>query len=489
GVGFPANVTVTYRAAPGLPCVGLIEFTDNDGNRYFMGCDTLRLFQWQTNHWVDVSGADEFTGTEDDIFWMQPFENLLVLTNDVDPPKKYVPAGGLGTISDIDTDFDGDTVNDIEKAKIVLNHKGRLLYMNVQEKGVRYSHRVRRTQPNGPESFYDDLDYSDAPTGEAILSAGIVDDTVVCLCENNQTFVHRYRGDPKFLYDWVRISTEHGSAGIHSTVEVEGGLVVLSEFSIQTCDGRQLLPIDKSIPTWVRDFMDRTKLKNAVGVRYYEFDQVWMSLFKTGADQKSVLVIDLEKGAFSEYEFPYWVYGTARSDTLSTVVWDSLPMLPWDDPAFDIPWDAYAAGGESTVRSLFAGSRTGHVYLISRVLSDDDGNPIALEGVTQRLNPFTEQGMDASLGWVDFQLSRADGEVVTIKLYQNFQESEYLSVDVDLTGSGSARTVRRRVPSNTVAQFHSVSFHTMAPGFYVDSVELHCAPARAMQQTEVPVAV
>lgn len=487
GVAFPADIQSAWRSYEALPVTGLFEFTDNDGVRYFMATDTRRLFQWQTVHWVDVGAGDIFSGTEDDLVWFCPFENILVLTNNVDPPKKYTPAGGLGTVADMGTNFDGAPGNDIDKALIILNHKGRLLYINVEENGVRYSHRVRRTQPNNPEAFYDALDYSDAPTGEAILSAGIVSDTVVCLCENNQTYAHRYRGDPLFLYDWVQISRENGSTAVHTTISVEGGLVVLGEFALLSCDGRSLQRIDKAIPTWVRDNLDRNKLEPAFGARYWEFDQAWLSVFRTDEDHKSLLVLDMDKGAYAEFDFDFWVYATARSDTLSALVWDSLPALPWDDPEFDVPWDAYGDAAAVALRSMFAGSRDGIVYLISRNLTSDDNVPYEVSGVTQRLNPFIEQGSDVSLGWVDFQFTRHDGYTVTIDLYQDFEDtSPYESVSVDLTGSGAARTVRRRVPSNCVAQFHSIGFRTLAPGFCIDAIELYCAPARRMVETEVP---
>lgn len=487
GVAFPADISLAYRAArdpSNRPAVtGLFEFTDNDGNRFLVATTTKRLFVWQTTHFVDVTGTDVFTGTADDLFWFCPFENVLFLTNNVDRPKKYDPAGGVGTLTDAGTDFDG-AGNDIDAAKMILNHKGRLLYINVKEKGTRFSHRVRRTKPNNPEAFYNSLDYSDAPTGEAILSAGIVGDTVVCLCDNNQTYAHRYRGDPKFLYDWVQISREHGSQACFSTVPVEGGLFVLSETGITSCDGRSLERIDRTVPTWVLDNVERSKLKPAFGFKYLEMEEIWLSLYKKDASAQTVLVYDQKKGAWAEFDYSYNVYCNVRADTFAEVVWDAMPDLPWDtSPTFDPPWDSY--GTVNASRTLLAGNRDGGVYAISPLyLTNLSGTEFSLvQGRSQLLNPFVEQGADCSLGWIDIQCSRHDGVLLTVRLYRDYDTTPYATVTVDLTGTGTGQTVRRRVPANCIAQFHAFEFEVKAANFNLDAIDLHAAPARRMQMS------
>jgi hypothetical protein len=282
----------------------------------------------------------------------------------------------------------------------------------------------------------------------------------------------------------VQISREFGSPATLSTVPIEGGLFVLGEHAVLACDGRAMTRIDTAIPTWVLDNVDRLRLLRAFAFKYLGIEQIWLSLFKNDAIDKTVLVLDQTRGAWAEFDYPYSVYCNVRADTFAEVVWDTLPDVPWDtSPTFDVPWDSY--GTINSSRTLIGLSTAGEAHAISALyLTGQNGAAFpAVSGRSQLLNPFVEKGLDCSLGWLDIQCSRHDGSSLVVGLYRDFDTSPYTSVTVDLTGSGTGQRVRRRVPVNCVAQFHAFEFATNTPNFNIDAVELYAAPARAMQMS------
>lgn len=156
-----------------------------------------------------------------------------------------------------------NAINVVTAALITLPYKGRMLFFNTEEGNsagplTRFPNRVRWSQLSidGTATDYNHawLDsvvgrggYEDAPTSEAIVSAGIIKDNMVVYFENS-TWILVYSGNEIGPFFWQKVNSELGCESTFSNTLFDNGIIALGNVGIHTSNGTVTERIDAIIP-------------------------------------------------------------------------------------------------------------------------------------------------------------------------------------------------------------------------------------------------
>ena len=101
--GSDIAITATYNWYPGLPVMGIFNYTTSAGSQQLCAFNTRRMNIWNDtlSIWEDVSGADIWTGDNTNFFWMENWQNQGFICNGKD--QLYIYNGSTLTAMVIDT--------------------------------------------------------------------------------------------------------------------------------------------------------------------------------------------------------------------------------------------------------------------------------------------------------------------------------------------------------------------------------------------------
>jgi hypothetical protein len=463
--------SASRRNAAGLPVTGLAFFTPKLPGTYIIASDTQRIYLYNTvtETFDDISGV-VFTGGNNDLVQMVPFDDMLILNNGIDPPRKFVPPN---VVSLLGTDFDGDLTNDVDQVTFIIRHRNRLLLCGTTENGVLHPGRVRRTMQGNPEGYDTALDASDAPTNRDIISAGLLGDNVVIYFTGAETWAHRYTGDLASPYEWVQVSTTSGGDARLAVVRGERTLYNLSLDGVHESDGIQNQNIDEMIDGAVQAIIDPTNVLQSVGIYTPNDDFVYWAGVQAGLTHNNrMLVLDSKRTIWSLYTFGMRAFALQTEPV--QLIWDALGLTLVDS----LVGSADALGLGEAGEQLFGGDEFGVVHRLN-VGDTDNGVEIQMRAATQLIAPYGPT-VESRLGWVDIVMDRRDGEIATVSLFRDYDSLSYASEQVSLTGQGANTKVRKRVRAGQLARFHQIeiSMDNAGNGWGVDLIEMHCSPAR-----------
>lgn len=85
------NVTGSYDWFPGLPVMGLFNYSTNLGSQQLIAFDTRRACYWNNvnSKWQDIGHADIWSGDDTNFFWMENWQNKAYICNGVDQLQVY----------------------------------------------------------------------------------------------------------------------------------------------------------------------------------------------------------------------------------------------------------------------------------------------------------------------------------------------------------------------------------------------------------------
>lgn len=153
-------------------------------------------------------------------------------------------------------------VNAVLGCLIILPYKDRLVLLNTIEgldpslMSITYNRQRARWSQNGSvidvvNGWRDDIvgrgGFVDAPTGEAIVSAGFIKDQLIVYFERS-TWQLVYTGNELLPFVFQRINAELGAESTFSAVTFDNGLVAFGNVGVHACNGVQTGRIDQQIP-------------------------------------------------------------------------------------------------------------------------------------------------------------------------------------------------------------------------------------------------
>ncbi len=464
--------------------MGIHGFKTLDGNEYLVACDLTKVWRWDGAAFDDEIGPP-FTGADNDFFHFCAFENILVINNRIDPPQKYTPA--TPAIAEMGTDFDADTVNDIDSAWFCFRHKNRLVYLRTTEGAVDYAQRARWTPVNdieyaaatGDEAQY----FVDAPTTAKITAAELVGDALLVVFDTEVWRLDYSGGSPYEAFRWTRLPAVEGTASPRGLVSLGSIVLYRGHEGIKFTDAIGVNAADLEIPDEVLGWNVEAE-DYSFGVYVPGEHEALITYADSGdtyADRALVAHLDanLRLQGYSIYDLELHCFGKYREGT----------ALSWDDAvdgllANEIEFTPNSLAKSAEFPIVLAGDRSGNIYEYASGYSDD-GEAVTMTLKSGRFNPYLDK--NCHLGYVEIMVDTVTGGTVTMFLYADYESAPYATLEFDIEASGESSKVVRRETVNRIASYHTVEIQVTGTGpFSLDRLSLYTKPKGRMREIAAP---
>lgn len=431
------TVTATYEFERAETVMGIYEFVPRSGISFLLAADMHQVYLYDSTEerFNSLVDADTFTGGDSDFFWFTAFEDNCFISNGVDVVYAYKPFAGPPSFAEAATDFDsGSAGNDLDLAKVMVRHRGRLIYMNITENGTQLPGRARWTDVNLPESYGTSSGFADVPSNQAIKLARVVGDEIIVLLERDETWKLRYIGDAssplRTPYEWVKLKGVYGGVSRFAAAMFEEELAAISRQNIVRVNGVRTKLFEPATPDIVLTW-DPDQQAYMFGETFTQLRQMIFNYVALGESAPmNQLSINWENGSVAQYRMAIHVMAP----------WQTSSIMLWDDHTEDfddwnMPFDEDSS--QSGFPLMLAGNRSSQVLKMFTV-EGDLGSDIIMSAKTIRWNPYKEQGRRAHLGYIQFVFNKVMGGSATVKLYRDFEDSPYLMTTFPLDGVSSA---------------------------------------------------
>jgi hypothetical protein len=461
-------ITADYNYYPELPIMGLTTFYQDAGSSQFLVLNTKRINKYDpvNAELIDLTGADIFTGTDEDFFWFDIWKDTLFITNNFDRIKKY----DGGNVTNFDVDFDGDENNDVDNCLLIFTYKGHLVLLRPTEKGYHKPHRARWSVSNSFTNWKESEGggFVDCPTIDWIMGADFIGDDLVVMFERS-IWILKYTGDPALPFRWEQVKSTEGCYATFSVMPFSDEILFLGPVQICGTDGIDVYGIDKKIPDFSLNF-DSEKFQYSYSIVIEEKRDSWLSFVPTGKDlPEQILALNYEEGTWSIFDLAFHSFGYFKQ--VADLTWDDVEQT-WDE--IEWTWDEkeLQAGYPVTL----GGTHDGYLYKLNEG-SSDNGSNIAAEVIGANWNPFVDKGLKARLGYLDFLVDVDPGIHFYVDFYKDDSSTPYLTKKITCDGQGDK--VWKRIFSGAVGRFHKIKIYhdEQAMTFRIHAISPWFAPA------------
>jgi len=436
---------------------GTIILKNTTVNGSFQDGETLR----DKNNVTDIFGVadgaaseQEFTGEDNNFFWLECWNNVSYITNGKDQIQKYT-GSGLSRLY-IDLDVEGGPDNDVNTCLLIFSYKGRLVLLRTTERGEPCYRRARWCQINNP-GIWKEADYVDAPTEDWIMAADFIGEDLIVFFERS-IWKLAYTYDADLPFRWEKIVSTEGCYAPFSLVSFSDELVGVGPTRLIGTDGRDAYGLDEKIPDEMLNW-NQLAVDYCYGLVLEEESQTWTSFVPAGEEKPSqVLVNNYEDDNWSVYKLPVHTMGYSSLD--SDIVLDDIDeSIALDDIDYSFDDKELQAGYPTTL----LGGRDGVIYQLNHG-GTDNGEPIEFEAVSGRWNPYVEEGHKARLGWIDFLVDADEAVSFDVSLYLDTDTAPYNVVTVTCEPDSSLDSGKtwKRVFCGAVGMFHRIKISNNA---------------------------
>lgn len=444
GVVVPNGTTVFFY--PGFPVMGLLTYDNNSlQNEMTIGFDTRYAYGYVAGiGWGRLSnetnaGDAVWTGSNSQFFWGatyrgdDPSDQVFWVTNFNNAEPNFMRYFFSNTWTQFDPAIDAS--NFIFSARIVIPFRNTLLFMNTWEgtsagAALNYTNRVRWSTPNatplGTDAWRQDLPGNgnalDAPTTEAIVSAGFVKDRLIVSFEES-TWELAYTGNVGYPFAWYQLNTELGAESPFSGINFDRVRLAVGNVGIHSCNGQNVERIDDSIPDEVFGIHNADDgIFRVYGIRDYFVEMAYWTFPDTEDNSdfpfpNRVLVYNYKKGTWSINDDTITVFGYFQPQTGDDVTWDST-TITWDDAT---PWDS--GDLQTLFRQVVAGNQQGYTFIID---ADVPTNAAVLQ-ITDIPNTYTSPNV-----------------IAITSIDHNLREGDYFYL-IGITGTGNLNLLNDRI--------------------------------------------
>jgi len=457
------NVVIDHGTCPNGNADGWIIFKNGTITGNFQDAENLRDKGTPANIYGDSDGTEftnVFTGDDSNFFWYQgsapSWSPKGYFTNNKDQVQRYDGTVQTSTPYQVDLDVEGGPDNDLETCLMIFVVKNRLVFLNTVEKGTRYAGRARWSEVNNPD-IVKATSYKDSPIDDEIVSADFIgDELYVAFTKNFMRLT--YTGDATEPFKWDTIDDTEGSRATMSTITFSDELITIGATKIIGFDRRMATDISEKIPTFILE-MNQNSISYCYGLVLEEEEEIYESYASpdsADALPDNVLVLNYEDHSFATYDFHAHVFG--YYNTITDLILDDLADgVSCDDMDFALDDVSMQAGYPITLM----GCRDGWLYRLNYG-GDDNGSAIKFEAKGGEWNPYTEEGKQVCLGWIDF-LVENDGTSFDVDFFVNSRQSSYQTKAVICLDSDSKkRLIWKRVFSGAVGSFHVIDLSNNA---------------------------
>jgi hypothetical protein len=449
---------------PENPIMGITRYLKSDNTYEFLIFDTKRCAKYDNVNGVFVPVNTEFFVTEKDAFdsndtdyiWTCQWQSANADLNN----RMYISNGrpingkkdgifyytssnnNLRQLSPVISPNDDSRT--LVGGKIIFTLAQRLLIFNTYEYDginvVNYPQRVRFCQAQNPSSgnwreVPGGGGYIDAPTGDQIISARALKDSIIVFFTNS-VWVLRYSvGIPDAPFRWYKLNDFRSCGGKMASVAYEDGIRCLGVRGITETNYSDTKRIDDQIADFVTRNININKFDKVFCERSYGYQRFWTLYPKqtTSNDDldKAVLIYNDDSGSYNTYDFNFTALGFANLN--SDYTFDDFTATN------DLDFNWLEVGAETfdsstwqqSAESLMGGDTVGSIYILESS-GTDNGNDISATLTTAYWSPFKEQGIESQMSYIDLYLDSQYNTTAKIEFFKDDDEDPYSYQIIDM---------------------------------------------------------
>lgn len=427
------------------------------------------LFNTATDVFDNISGTTSWTGTLTDFFWPLNYQRSFWITNNIDPIR-YTYTTPVW--EDFTPDIDPSTT--LQTALMIFPYKDRMVALSTTEGGMEFRQRVRYSQngtayvisdvPAGEafdvDSWRQDIPgkggFRDAPTDQAIITAGFVRDILVVVFEFS-AWKLRYTGNDSFPFVWERLHSQLGAESTYSVVGFDDGILSVGRAGITLSDTNQQKRIDQIIPDQVFDINNENNAQKRVhGIRDYQRQFVYWTYPSTNELEfpDKVLVYNYVERTWSTYTLSFTTFGEFRR--VEALIWEDADQEWQTENSF------WASGGLGDgFPEIVAGDQFSNVFRLLPEITADDGEGFNFNILTKKFNPWIDKGLQSKAVYM-YLLISGTGEEGEITIQHFIDEAQtptpIASYTVSTATNGQQKVWRRIALSGATSQYHQFLF-------------------------------
>ena len=290
-----------------------------------------------------------------------------------------------------------DPNNALVGALLIFAYRGYLVFLNTTEGNdggtYNYPNRARWTQigtpyysypvpvfPNpqtvDPKAARDDLfgrgGANDAPTNEAIVSAGFIRDILIVFFERS-TWRLRFVNNSQNPFVWERVNIELGSDCTFSAITFDKGLMAIGNRGIVISDGNDTKRFDEKIPNEIFTIrQDNEGFKRVQSIRTFRTRLCYWTFplgeNPSGIYPDAVLVYNYDTGNWSFFDDSFTTFGYYYPSSGSATTWNDLTDA-WSSYDTETAEDGITQTGFETI---IAGNQQGFVFKLEQTSTQND---------------------------------------------------------------------------------------------------------------------
>ena len=490
----PVNMTASGTATAGniyLPIVGTRQYIQSSliGLEQLVVFTPKQAFQFNANTQVfdnvsfnQLAAAITWAGTKDNFFYSSNYYGLLWATNNVTVAGAVVDAAtqsvGIkyynGNLIAGWVDFQPPLLSVaptyLNSALLILPYKGYLVALNTTEgtiannANINFFNRARWSQLGTPlyrnanvpsngtfdaNSWVTDIPgkggFTDADTSERILSAEIIQDTLIVGFQFS-TWRLRFTGNYIQPFIWERINTQFGCEGTFSTVPFDDRVLQISRRGIVGSTFNDVARIDLAIPDFVEQFEDATNIIGMTriqGIQDFEKRLVYWIYAEQASNRQTpnkILCYNYIDNTWSTFTQSFTTLGRYRISNALDNTWQTWTS-PWNGDTST--WDI---GVEQTgTQIIVAGDVKSQVWQImnddySADVEGETATPYNLTITSNWINPYFQGGKRCKLAYYDLYITTTDNGEITVENFSDDDDSDAWLVKTVFTNDQALTT-------------------------------------------------
>jgi hypothetical protein len=266
--------------------------------------------------------------------------------------------------------------NYIQTAKIIVQFKNRLIFLNtielVENVSVKYPYRCRYSGFNdslGASGWVQDFPgnggFIDAPTEQAIVTAQFVKDRLIVYFESS-TYELTYTGNQIQPFVWQKINTELGAISTFSEIPFDKVVLGIDDNGIHACTGSNVDRIDSKIPQYPFSISNESHGADRVsGIRdYYNEMAYWSVVTNDRSDDfvfpNQILVYNYLNESWATITDSFTTFGYFFLPVQSVGLTWGETTTPWGQNGN--LWNSPSSStNNTTIKSVIAGNQEGFI--------------------------------------------------------------------------------------------------------------------------------
>ena len=266
------------------------------------------------------------------------------------------------------------TTNELTTARHIFVSKDRLCVLWTNESGTTHKQRLRFSTPGvSNATVWHDQDnggtggYIDAPTGDPIVSKGMLDDDIIVFTRRKAWKI-RYTGNAILPFRWELINSTRKTEVPHGTVQFDKFVTSVGTTGIIACNGENIERMDQAIPDFAAQ-MNADLFANFYAYRFEENE----SLYFTYADSSEEKV---NHALVYHFEDKGWtVHNYKLQHTITGITAANPPVVTtYETPTFN-------DGDKVLIESVSGMTEVNNnTYVVDNI--DTDAKTFELQGVT-----------------------------------------------------------------------------------------------------------